>query len=126
MSPFCDQEFHSPSVPSSKSHAVVSLYLAFTNEAAGLEKLYPVLYADVIDAITTISVGTHSPNQLYYVFPAYPFTQIAVARMLQKHSPLIKIDFKKRKLKEKTYYVPGGGPIAGVDFGAYFPPKLVK
>jgi len=76
---------------------------------AGLGKLYPVLYEDMIEGIAGAAFGEHNNHHLYYIFPSYPLTQIAIARMLQKHHPLLKIDFTKKKYVQKAYYVPGGG-----------------
>jgi hypothetical protein len=72
----------------------------------GLQKIYPVLFEDVIEAIIAITFAIPKKNKSILVFPKSGYTSLTVARIFQKLDPDIKIDFKKGKVKEAEYFFP--------------------
>lgn len=75
----------------------------------GLGTLYPVLYEDVINGIITLAQHPEIPERLIYTFTHHPFSQISIARILQKIDPLIRVDFKKHRVRVPNYYIPQNG-----------------
>jgi hypothetical protein len=75
----------------------------------GLGKLYPIYFSDVISTIVAAAFGPGSHKRIVFAFPHYPFTQISIARLLQKIDPLLKTDFKKARSKSREYYIPQDG-----------------
>lgn len=76
---------------------------------SGLDPLYPIYLDDILHGILSIAFHAEKKYALFYVFPSYPVSQISFARMIQKHAPLLKIDFKKHKTKKVQYYIPADG-----------------
>ncbi len=77
------------------------------NEGAG--KLYPILTEDVIIGVIGLAFGDDNTAQLRYIFPRHPFTELSVARIIQKINNDVKIDFERKPKKEKAFYIPEGG-----------------
>jgi hypothetical protein len=75
---------------------------------AGLGKLYPIYFDDVIDGIVRASRSEHQ-KQILFAFPHHPFTEISITRLLQKLDPLLKTDFKKSRHTPREYYLPQDG-----------------
>lgn len=76
---------------------------------SGLDPLYPIFLDDIIHGIIAIAYNAGKIYTLFYLFPSYPVTQISFSRLIQKHSPFLKIDFSKRKSKKLQYFIPPGG-----------------
>ncbi len=76
---------------------------------AGLNKLFPVLIEDVIEVVHATAFANQYHHRLVFAFSHHPFTQVSVARLLQKIDPLLKTDFKKGKQGAREYYIPQGG-----------------
>lgn len=76
---------------------------------AGLGQLYPVYFDDVIDALTSVSLGHVERERIYFAFPHHSYSQVSVARLMQKIDPMLKVDFRKTKSRSKDYYIPPGG-----------------
>lgn len=56
---------------------------------------YPVFLADVVSAITQAAFVDHGENRLFLVLPKHPPTQLAIARMVKKLYPFVRIDFSE-------------------------------
>ncbi len=76
---------------------------------SGLDALYPIYLDDIIHGILSIAFNAGKKFELFYVFPSYPISQISFSRMIQKHAPLLKIDFKKHTSRSANYFIPSGG-----------------
>lgn len=76
---------------------------------AGLGQLYPIHFDDVISSIVAVSFGSSPQQRILYAFPHHTFSEVTVARFLQKAEPLLKTDFKKTRHKPREYYIPDGG-----------------
>jgi hypothetical protein len=74
----------------------------------GLGYLYPVHMDDVIDGIVK-SAFKSERRTLLFLFPAVSYTQLSIARILQKIDSLMKIDFARSKHMEPDYYIPSHG-----------------
>lgn len=59
---------------------------------SGIGKTFPVHYKDVVTGILEVAYGAHS-SVCFFLFPKHPPTEMAVARVLQKAEPLLRIDF---------------------------------
>jgi hypothetical protein len=75
----------------------------------GLRPTYPIHYMDVITGIIAVGFALDRKRRLVYLFPPHPYTEIALARLLQKNNPSLKIDFKKDNDKDPEMYIPPGG-----------------
>ncbi len=76
---------------------------------AGLDTLYPILIEDVIRVIQATAFANQYSHRIVFAFPHHPFSQISIARILQKLDPLLKTDYKKGKHVAREYYIPQGG-----------------
>jgi hypothetical protein len=92
------------------------------NNAAG--KLYPILLEDVYSAIIATAFASERRPHIQCVFPSHPISELSVARMLQKHNPLLRLDFKKYKGSLPSYHLPQGGVYYYPDYP--FEEKLRK
>lgn len=75
----------------------------------GLGKLYPVLLDDVVTSLVSLAFAIERPKETIFLFPHHTFTQVSLARMLQKIEPLIKVDFKNKKVTSREIYIPHKG-----------------
>lgn len=75
----------------------------------GVGKLYPILLDDVFSAIIATAFASERRPHLLCVFPPHAVSELSIARMLQKHNPLLKLDFRKYKGKLPSYHLPTGG-----------------
>lgn len=71
----------------------------------GISKIYPVWIEDLLAVIIASAFSEENPVKLMHVFPKTPFTEITVARILQKINPNLKIDFNRRKTKTLNYFI---------------------
>ena len=62
----------------------------------GMTVTYPVFFEDAIFGILEASFGTSSEKN-YFIFPKHGVTLLALAHMIQKNDPNIKIDFSKEE-----------------------------
>lgn len=75
----------------------------------GTGKLYPILLDDVVTSLVSLSFAVERPKETIFLFPHHPFTQVSLARMLQKLEPLIKVDFSKKKKRVREFFIPRKG-----------------
>lgn len=75
----------------------------------GLGQLYPVSLDDVLSSIVSLAFAAEKQTKTIFIFPHHVFTEIFLARSIQKINPLIKIDFGKKKSKALSYYIPPEG-----------------
>lgn len=76
---------------------------------AGLRKTYPILFEDIIAGIIAVGFSLERRKKISLLFSKHPYTEMSLARMLQKRDPLLKIDFKKEKDKDLEAYIPEDG-----------------
>ena len=69
----------------------------------GLQKIYPILFDDLIDSLVTIAFAMPKNPKTTFVLPKHGFTHLSVARAFQKLDPLVKISFRDRSNKEIEY-----------------------
>lgn len=67
----------------------------------GLSLVYPVAEEDVVRVVNE----NDFVNNLIYVLPPYPVTELALAHALIKKEPFLKLDFENTKEKEKGYLI---------------------
>ncbi len=80
----------------------------------GMRETYPVLLADVVNELIDLVFGIHRNDSLFYIFPKYPPSELALAHMIQKINPEITIDFIKSSLRlEGIFYPPNGKNLLG-------------
>ncbi|MBA3724371.1 MAG: DUF4012 domain-containing protein [Candidatus Levybacteria bacterium] len=82
----------------------------------GLGKLYPILFNEVLAVTVALAYGSVQHKRIVLAFPHHAFTQISVARLLQKLDPMVRTDFKKSKNHSREYYVPQGGEYFYPDY----------
>lgn len=86
-------------------------------ENDGLSETYPVFLEDVVSGILEAAFSTNRAFRIFYLFVKHPPTQIAVAHMIQKADPEVKIDFKKtKKQKEQKITLPYGKYLLDGDY----------
>lgn len=59
---------------------------------SGMQKTFPVHFTDVVMGILEAAYGAHV-SRIFFLFPKHPPTALAVARVLQKTEPLLRVDF---------------------------------
>ncbi|HEV2340086.1 MAG TPA: DUF4012 domain-containing protein [Patescibacteria group bacterium] len=60
----------------------------------GVGSVYPVSFQETIEAILHVGFGT-GRTKIAYAFSNHPFTFLAIAHVLQKADPMLKIDFSE-------------------------------
>lgn len=75
----------------------------------GLGNLYPVWIEDLLAGIIAIAFSDEKAQRIVFAFPKIPFSEISVARLLQKIRQDLKIDFNRRKTISPKYYIPPEG-----------------
>lgn len=80
-----------------KSHGTMHL------TGVGIEKLFPVLFADTISQILQCTYGLHE-SAVFFIVPKYPLTQLGLAHILQKIDPLLRIDFLEKKEFTESFF----------------------
>lgn len=83
----------------------------------GLQRLYPVLFDDVISGVFRAAFGNYKES-LFYLFPKHPPTELTVARLMQKIQPMLAIDFARRGTPLVAPLIPPGGIYL---FGTEYP-----
>lgn len=63
----------------------------------GIDVIYPIHVEDVILKIIDIAFKTQGTSRIFCLFPKHPLTFLALARILQKIDPLLKVDFYSRQ-----------------------------
>ena len=72
----------------------------------GVSKIYPVWIEDLLAVIIASAFSVENPLKHILAFPRTAFTEITVARILQKINPDLKIDFNKKRTKSPNYFIP--------------------
>ena len=88
--------------------------LQLTN--SGLDILFPIALIDVVQATIMVAFTQGENGTVYAVFPAHPVTQLSFARLLQKHHPLLGIDFSKQKQQASLYHLPSSAQPVLTDY----------
>lgn len=75
---------------------------------SGLDMLYPILDADVVDAAMEIVFSDSPLSSVFLIYPTHGITQLTVARILQKIYPLLSVDFVKQRQSLPPITLPDG------------------
>lgn len=73
---------------------------------SGLDILFPIALEDVVRSTIAVAFTQGESETVYAIFPSHPVTQLSFARLLQKHNPLLGIDFSKQKQQVSLYHLP--------------------
>jgi hypothetical protein len=99
-----------------KDHNITTMFLHQAKKFGRIEipnngvgKLYPIHLDDVYAAIIATAFASERRPHLLCVFPQHSVSELSIARMLQKHNPLLKLDFRKYKGSLPVYHLPQGG-----------------
>ena len=84
----------------------VRLYNKIDIPESGLQKIYPVTFNDLCDAIVAIIFMRPLKAGTNLVMSRHGFTHLSIARSFQKHDPGILINFKPQKNKDIEYEFP--------------------
>lgn len=66
----------------------------------GMLEEYPVYLGDVVDKILEICFGKQE-DKVYYLFPRFGVTLLTLASIFKRAKPDLRIDFEKKKIKQK-------------------------
>jgi len=72
----------------------------------GLSKIYPVFFDDAVIELVRLSFTFNKKIRLYFLHTQYPITVLGLSHMLQKESPLLKIDFEKDEKPAENDSIP--------------------
>lgn len=72
----------------------------------GLGKLYPIFLPDLLAVVIASAFSHEIKHGTLFVFPHSPFTEMSVARIIQKINPEAKIDFNRRRVRVQNYFIP--------------------
>ncbi|EKD65277.1 MAG: hypothetical protein ACD_50C00143G0012, partial [uncultured bacterium] len=82
----------------------------------GLSKAYSIFLDDAVLKLIDLAFSQNSTNSLFYLFPKTTLTEISYARMIQKASPGVAIDFTLSSPKEQINFPLGGTHLLSEDY----------
>lgn len=75
---------------------------------SGLDMIYPVFDADVVDAVMEVVFSDSPLSSIFLIYPTHGVTQLTVVRILQKLYPLLSVDFIKQRQSIPSVTLPDG------------------
>lgn len=89
-------------------------FMQLTN--SGLDILFPIALQDVIQTSIAVAFTQGESSTVYAILPQHPVTQLSFARLIQKHYPLLRVDFSKHKLPQSLYHLPTSAQPVSSDY----------